>query len=153
MDMLQVPRELETGSSTVSLQSAAAPHQHAAGRVFLEWLREGIHTHRLVVNDSKAKVHTVNGTFFLVTPGIFQRYISEQPEEVRADPKSDAWRHVQRQFEKLAVHMKKTNGQNIWICRIRGTRKASSLNGYLLSNAKTISSALPADNPFLTLMQ
>ena len=30
------------------------------------------------INDSKAKVHTVNGSALLVTPGLFQRYAQEK---------------------------------------------------------------------------
>ncbi|NQD54085.1 DNA-binding domain-containing protein [Pseudomonas sp. CM25] len=152
MDMLQVPGELETGSGTGSQQSAAAPPQDAAGLAFLEWLRDGIHTHRLLVNDSKAKVHTVDGTFFLVTPGIFQRYAVEHATLVETATQREEWRSLQRQFEKLDVHLRKPNGRNIWSCEVRGPRKASSLNGYLLRDARSISRELPANNPFLTLI-
>ncbi|HGY2296939.1 TPA: MobH family relaxase [Pseudomonas putida] len=152
MDMLQVPGERESGSAVEKTQSTTAPPQDAAGLAFLEWLREGVHSHRLVINDSKAKIHTVDGTFFLVTPGIFQLYIAEHPELAEAAPKSEAWRLLQRQFEKLDVHVKKTNGRNIWTCTVRGPRKSGSLNGYLLRDAKSISSEIHASNPFLTLI-
>ncbi|WP_070095641.1 MobH family relaxase [Pseudomonas sp. NBRC 111139] len=152
MDMLQVPGERESGSVTEKTQSATAPPQDAVGLAFLEWLRNGVLNHRLVVNDSKAKVHTVEDTFFLVTPGIFQCYAAEHPSFADADSKSDAWRRIQRQFEKLHVHLKTPNGQNIWTCTVRGRRSTSSLNGYLLSDPRTISGEPPANNPFLTLM-
>ncbi|TRZ60947.1 relaxase [Pseudomonas alloputida] len=152
MDMLQEPAEFETGSNTGSLKAAAAQSQDTVGLAFLEWLQDGIHTHRLVINDSKAKVHTVDGTFFLVTPGIFQRYAAEHAALVETDPLSNAWRSFQRQFEKLDVHLKRPSGQNIWSCKVKGPRKSSSLNGYLLRDARSISSELPANNPFLTLM-
>jgi integrating conjugative element relaxase (TIGR03760 family) len=152
MDMLQEPNGVETGPSTESLQSATAPPKDAEGLAFLEWLRKGVLNHRLVVNDSKAKVHTVEDTFFLVTPGIFQRYAAEHPGFADADSKSDAWRRIQRLFEKLHVHLKTPNGQNIWTCTVRGPRSTSSLNGYLLSDPRTISGEPPANNPFLTLM-
>ncbi|WP_313731929.1 MobH family relaxase [Pseudomonas sp.] len=152
MDMLQEPSEVDTGPSAGSLQSTTTPPKDAEGLAFLEWLRQGVVSHRLVVNDSKAKVHTVDGTFFLVTPGIFHRYAAEHPESAEAEPQSDAWRRIQRQFEKLDVHLRKPNGRNIWICKVRGPRKASPLNGYLLRDAKSIASELPANNPFLTLM-
>jgi len=151
MDMLQVPGERESGSASEKMQSATAPPQDAVGLAFLEWLREGVHSHRLVINDSKAKVHTVDGTFFLVTPGIFQLYIAKHPELAEAAPKSEAWRLLQRQFEKLDVHVKKTNGRNIWTCTVRGPRKASSLNGYLLRADQPLCGDLPNDNPFLKL--
>ncbi|MDF3873112.1 MobH family relaxase [Pseudomonas putida] len=151
LDMLQVPSELDTGSSTGSLQSAAAAPQEAAGLAFLEWLRDGIHTHRLVVNDSKAKVHTVNGMLFLVTPGIFQLYITEHPESANGHGMKKDWRSIQRHFEKMGIHLKLPNGRNIWTCSVQGPRKTSLLNGYLIRNVNIICSTPPASNKFLTL--
>jgi hypothetical protein len=78
MDMLQDPSEHEKESSTENLLIETAPSQDTGGLAFMEWLREGISNHRLMINDSKAKVHTVDGTFFLVTPGIFQCYVGER---------------------------------------------------------------------------
>ncbi|TNB81537.1 relaxase [Pseudomonas sp. Fig-3] len=151
MDVLQETGAYEDESSAQGLKSSTAPPNDAPGQAFIEWLREGIQSHRLLVNDSKAKIHTVEGTFFLVTPGIFQRYAAEHSEFTDGDDKTDAWRRIQRHFERLDVHLKRPNGQNIWRCMVKGPRKGSSLNGYLLSDAKSISSELPTDNPFLTL--
>lgn len=153
LDMLEEPGQLETESSTGNVQSATAPSQDAIGLDFLEWLRDGVRSHRLVINDSNAKVHTVEGTFFLVTPGIFQRYAAEHPGLADADTESDLWRRLQRQFEKLDVHVKKPNGHNIWTCSIRGPRKTSFLNGYLLHDPRRFFSKLPENNPFLHLEQ
>lgn len=153
MDMLQEPAELQAEPTAESLRPTTSSGQDDAGLAFIEWLREGIHSHRLVVNDSQAKVHTVDGTFFLVTPGIFQRYVAEHPDLAEASPNSDSWRLLQRQFEKLDVHLKKPNGQNIWTCKVKGPRKTSSLNGYLLRSKAAISQESPADNPFLTLVR
>ena len=151
MDMLQVPGERESGSASEKAQSATAPPQNAVGLAFLEWLREGVHSRRLVINDSKAKVHTVDGTFFLVTPGIFQHYVADNPELSDGDHQIEHWRRIQRQFEKLGIHQKRSNGQNIWTCSVRGPRKTSALNGYLLQRAAGISNAPPTDNPCLIL--
>ncbi|MCP6697693.1 MobH family relaxase [Pseudomonas donghuensis] len=153
MDMLQVPAELETGSNTGPLESAAAQPQDGVGLAFLEWLRDGIHTRRLVVNDSKAKVHTVDGTFFLVTPGIFQRYAAEHIEQPDGAAQKEPWRRIQRHFEKLGIHQKRANGQNIWTCAVRGPRKTSVLNGYLLLGAAELTSEHPVDNPYLALIR
>ena len=151
MGMLKEPAELQAGPTAASLRPTTSPEQDAAGLAFIEWLREGIRSHRLVVNDSKAKVHTVDGTFFLVTPGVFQRYAAEHPGLDDAGPKSDGWRLLQRQFEKLDVHLKKPNGQNIWTCNVRGPRKTSALNGYILRDANFLGQPPPSDNPFLSL--
>ncbi|MEW5620703.1 MobH family relaxase [Pseudomonas putida] len=151
VDMLEDPGQLEAESSTGNLQSATAPSQDAIGLAFLGWLRDGVRSHRLVINDSKAKVHTVEGAFFVVTPGIFQRYVSEQPASAEADPQNQGWQRVQREFEKLGVHVKKPNGRNIWICKVRGPRKAGTLNGYLLRESCYISDQMPEDNKFLKI--
>ena len=152
MGMLQEPGELEDGANQERLQSTAVPPRGDVGLAFIKWLREGVRSYRLLINDKKAKIHTVNDTFFLVTPGIFQRYVAENPELAEADPKNEAWRLLQREFEKLDAHLKKRNGHNIWTCTVQGSRKTSSLNGYLLSDAGTISDKPRANNPYLTLI-
>lgn len=45
------------------------------GQGFVGWMKSGIATRRLFINDTKALVHTVDGTAMLVTPGIFKRYV------------------------------------------------------------------------------
>jgi len=151
MAMLQVPGERESGSSTGSMQCTTDPLQDAVGPAFIEWLRDGISSHRLVINDSMAKIHTVGGTFFLVTPGIFQCYVAQQSKSSSGGDKTEAWRRIQRHFEKLDFHLKKPNGQNIWTCKVKGPRKSSVLNGYLLRQTAGIDVTPPADNPFLEL--
>ncbi|WPM28243.1 MobH family relaxase [Pseudomonas sp. P1B16] len=151
MDMLQEPVELKSESNTACLQRAAPPSQNTVGLAFLKWLRDGIHTHRLVINDSRAKVHTVDGTFFLVTPGIFQRYAVEHPEQSDGVDQSEPWRQIQRHFQKLDVHLKRPNGQNIWTCSVRGPRKTSSLNGYLLRDKTILEMPPPPDNTFIEI--
>ncbi|KGK25402.1 MobH family relaxase [Pseudomonas plecoglossicida] len=153
MDMLQEPSEVDTGPSTGSLQSTTAPPQDAAGLAFLEWLRDGIANHRLIVNDTKAKVHAVDGTFFLVTPGIFQRYAAEHLEQPDGADQKESWRRIQRHFENLGIHQKRANGQNIWTCVVRGPRKTSTLNGYLLLGTAELISVHPVDNPYLALIR
>lgn len=153
MDMLQEPVELQAGPVLTPPLPSSACSQDDSGLAFIEWLREGIDSHRLVVNDSKAKVHIVDGTIFLVTPGIFQRYAAEHPGLADANPESDLWRRLQRQFEKLDVHVKKPNGHNIWTCSVRGLRKTSFLNGYLLRDPRKFLTKPQENNPFLNLEQ
>lgn len=128
-----------------------SPDDDAPGQSFIDWLRNGVESHRLLVNESKAKIHTVAGTFFLVSPGIFQQYIAEQLNFLSGAEKGSAWRKYQRHFEQLAMHQKRRNGQNIWSCKVQGARKRSSLNGYLLTDAQLISPKIFPDNPYLSL--
>lgn len=91
---------------------------------------------------------------FLVTPGLFQRYIQEIPAISQgADSAGEEWRWVQKQFEKLKTHRKRDDGLNIWICQVEGPRKQGTLKGYLLKNPAILFEAgpVPADNPFLKI--
>ena len=142
------PEPSETPSENVLDVSNPPPDD--PGQVFLNWVKEGIQSHKLIINDSKAKIHTVSGTVFLVTPGLFQRYAQEFPGiSQRADQDTEKWRWVQRQFEKLKIHRKRGDGLNIWICQVEGPRKKAKLKGYLLENPAPLFETVPADNPFL----
>ena len=124
------------------------------GQVFVNWVKEGILSHKLIINDSKAKVHTVSGLVFLVTPGLFQRYAQEFPGVSQgANQKIEEWRWVQKQFEKLKVHRKQDNGLNIWTCQVQGPRKRTTLKGYLIEDPKHFFELTPSDNPFLSIEQ
>ncbi|MDD0981138.1 MobH family relaxase [Pseudomonas shahriarae] len=128
------------------------PTSDNPGQAFLNWVKEGILSHKLIINDSKAKVHTVSGLVFLVTPGLFQRYAQEFPGVSQgANQKIEEWRWVQKQFEKLNVHRKRENGLNIWTCQIEGPRKRATLKGYLLEESKLLFESIPSDNPFLKI--
>ncbi|NAO28910.1 relaxase [Pseudomonas syringae pv. dysoxyli] len=132
-----------------ALETSDPPSDHP-GQAFLNWVKEGILSHRLILNDSKAKVHTVSGSVFLVTPGLFQRYAQEFPGiSQHADQEIEEWRWVQKQFEKLKIHRKRGDGLNIWICQVEGPRKKAKLKGYLLENPALLFETVPADNPFL----
>ncbi|WP_058545070.1 MobH family relaxase [Pseudomonas fluorescens] len=123
------------------------------GRAFLKWVKEGIQSHKLIINDSKAKIHTVSGSVLLVTPGLFQRYVQEFPGISQDfDQEIEEWRWVQKQFEKLKVHRKRDDGLNIWICHVEGPRKKANLKGYLLETPALLFNIVPADNPFLKIV-
>ncbi|MGV8340299.1 conjugal transfer nickase/helicase domain-containing protein, partial [Pseudomonas aeruginosa] len=72
------------------------------GQGFVGWMKSGIAARRLFINDTKALVHTVDGTAMLVTPGIFKRYVQEDAElEKRAQAKeTTGCKLVQRSFQK-----------------------------------------------------
>lgn len=121
------------------------------GQAFLNWVKEGILSHKLIINDSKAKVHIVTGAVLLVTPGIFQRYVQEFPGISQgACQENEEWRWVQKQFESLKIHKKLDTGLNIWSCKIQGPRKSSTLKGYLIEDTKIIFDELPSDNSYLS---
>ena len=143
--------EVSDGSSPNTLE-IPSPSSEDLGQAFLNWVKEGILSHKLIINDSKAKIHTVSGSVFLVTPGLFQRYVQEFPGISQAsDQEIEEWRWVQKQFEKLKVHRKRDNGLNIWTCQVQGPRKKTTLKGYLIAEPTSLLESIPPDNPFLAL--
>ncbi|MCK2121152.1 DNA-binding domain-containing protein, partial [Pseudomonas sp. PNPG3] len=149
--LLHEDDERESVTSYQSQNPSRDPSCGTSGQAFVEWLREGIRSHRLIVNDSKATIHAVNGTFFLVTPSIFKRYATEQLKYANGNSGNDGWRSIQRSFEKMSLHVKRANGENIWTCKVEGPSKSSSLNGYLLRKPDSISTDIYPDNKFLAL--
>lgn len=133
-------------------QADAAPGDH--GSSFLSWLKNGVLAHKIIINDAKARVHTVDGTAFLVSPDIFKRYALEHPEtEIAAREKGlEAWQLVQRAFEKKKRHRKTPDQLNIWTCQVKGQRKVRELRGYLLSDPSDVFSEVPYDNAILALI-
>ena len=151
VEILQASGELQNEACRVDLRTDPAPNGDDWGLAFIQWLRNGINTHQILINDSRAKIHTVDSTFFLVTPGIFQRYAAEHPGAADTDDQIEPWRYIQRQFEKLAIHRKRNDGKNIWTCAVSGHRRTSFLNGYLLIDPKIIAREQLKDNEFITL--
>lgn len=133
--------------------SEIQPVEPPAPEEFMVWLKKGIHSRRLIINDAKALIHTVAETVYLVSPGIFQRYAQEHPQ-IAVQARSEGlpeWRWVQRRFEKLQLHRKHASGLNIWTCRVMGPRKTRKLHGYLLSEPSLIFESLPPSNPYISL--
>lgn len=124
-----------------------------SGEHFVAWLCHGIQTRKLIINDAKALVHTVAGTAYLVSPGVFQRYAQEHLHvaTLARQEKVEGWQWVQKRFEKLGLHRKQASGLNIWTCDVTGPRKSRRLYGYLLTNPDALFQELPPDNPYLRL--
>ncbi|AMB85998.1 relaxase [Pseudomonas agarici] len=152
------PIELPVAGSepTVSTEDMAPMPSHKTdlGQGFVEWLRSGLASRKIIINDTKALVHTVSGTAMLVTPGIFKRYVQEFPAiETQAKALNvEAWQLVQRSFEKQKTHRKTDKSLNIWTCNVIGPRSTKKLKGYLLIDPLTVFSEVPFDNVSLSLM-
>jgi integrating conjugative element relaxase (TIGR03760 family) len=137
-------------SPTVELPGPEQAH----GERFLSWLQQSVRRRRLIVNDAKALIHSVDGTAFLVTPGVFQRFFHEHPliRLESQDPKHSGWPGLQKSFERLGRHRKQPSGLNIWTCEVSGPRKTRRVHGYLLLDGLDVFAELPPDNPYLTLI-
>ncbi|MCI1010607.1 TraI domain-containing protein [Pseudomonas oryzihabitans] len=123
------------------------------GQAFVDWARHGVLSHKLVINDAKALIHTVEGTAFLVSPGLLKRYALEHPhlQKEAKDRGVEAWQLVQRAFEKLKINRKTADNLNIWTCEVVGPRKSKSLKGYLLQDPTAIFTQPVFDNPSVRL--
>lgn len=151
--------ELEQAEDSSEIQHGSAapkdkntmPTSTTLGSSFVAWLQAGITSHKLIINDAKALVHTVDDTAMLVTPGIFKRYVLEHPElelQVQNQP-NKAWQLVQRAFEKEKLHQKTPKQLNIWTFNVSGPRKTKQLKGYLLLDPTLLFSEQPFNNPSL----
>lgn len=134
--------------------SSSAPMAQASGEHFMMWLKHGITSHKLIINDAKALVHTVSDTAYLVSPGVFQRYAQEHPQigALAKQEEQQDWQWVQKRFEKLQQHRKQPSGLNIWTCEVTGPRKSRRLHGYLLLNPVQLFPELPPNNPYLSIV-
>lgn len=156
LDDTQASLSSNEGDATLAIAKEVAPmprNNTEVGREFVEWLKNGIASRSIIINDAKAQVHTVAGTAMLVTPGIFKRYVLEFPhiEQQAKAQQVNAWQMVQRSFEKLKLHKKTAKHLNIWTCDVVGPRKTKQLKGYLLIDPLTIFSEAPFDNASLSL--
>ncbi|KAA5921773.1 relaxase [Achromobacter xylosoxidans] len=122
-----------------------------SGEHFMAWLKQGIASRRLLINDAKALVHTVSDTAYLVSPGVFQRYAQEhlQVATLAKQESQQDWQWVQKRFERLQLHRKQPSGLNIWTCEVTGPRKSRKLHGYLLADASCLFDTAPPNNPYL----
>lgn len=146
---LLLPPAPASPPAAASLPAGTSP----SGEDFMAWLRQGIFSRRLIINDAKALVHTVSDTAYLVSPGVFQRYAQEHPQvgTLAKQENQQNWQWVQKRFERLQLHRKQPNGLNIWTCEVTGPRKSRRLHGYLLNQPRLIFSEIPPNNPYLKL--
>ncbi|KAA8993873.1 relaxase [Affinibrenneria salicis] len=115
---------------------------------FINWLREGIRTHKIAVNDTQARVHMVEGKAFLVSPELFKLYV-----RTTTGATGDEWKQVQKTFQKLKLHQRGNDGINIFVCEVKGPRKTRRVKGYLLDRPQDIfDNAIPEDNPYLSVV-
>lgn len=116
------------------------------GEQFWQWLKMGVADHSIVINDTKAPIHTVEGTYFLVSPGIFKRF------STKILGNEEQWKMVQKRFQKLGLHIR-TQGQNIHNVSVEGPNKTRLLKGYLIKEPREVSQRIPPDNWVLTLLK
>jgi len=124
------------------------PEAGSPGEAFLEWMRSGLSSHKVLMNDSKALVHTVDGKLFIVSPKVFKRYCQEVSGE------EGEWKSVQDSFQKLKLHKKNKDGGSFHKVKVVGpNKKSSTLCGYLVDKDDLMEEGKEVfDNPFIDLV-
>ncbi|OHZ01620.1 MobH family relaxase [Salinicola sp. MIT1003] len=135
----------KTSEARLTSNTKNANDNSDLGERFWHWLKMGLEDHSIVINDTKAPVHVVGGTYFLVSPGIFRRFSAAVLND------EDQWKAVQKRFQKLGVHVR-TQGQNIHNVSVEGPNKTRLLKGYLIKDPREVSQRIPPDNWVLTLL-
>jgi hypothetical protein len=125
-----------------------------SGEHFVQWLKYAILTQKLIINEAQALVHTVDDTIFIITPGIFMRYVQEFPQVqmlAKAD-KVPSWRYMQKAFEKLRYHKRKDDGYSIWTCAVEGPKSTKKVHGYLFDDPTILIPDIVYNNPYLKII-
>ncbi|WP_246880273.1 conjugal transfer nickase/helicase domain-containing protein, partial [Pantoea ananatis] len=73
----------------------AADSEPSEGSVFVDWLRESVEAGKVTVNESDSLLHMLSGFIFMISPDVFFRFISSQPENKYEKNK------LQKNFESL----------------------------------------------------
>lgn len=120
---------------------------------FIQWVRSGVLSGKLKMNQNNAKLHFVEKHLFMVTPSIFQIYCAE----VIGNTEKATWERLQKQFQNLGIHKRQHtddgDSRNIWTCKIAGPNRSSTLNGYLIENVELlVGNKLVINNQWLTLV-
>ncbi|MFY0991785.1 MobH family relaxase [Halomonas sp. C05BenzN] len=125
------------------------PEAGSPGEAFLEWIRSGLSSHKILMNDSKALVHAVDGKLLVVSPKVFKRYCQEVSGEEKG------WKVVQDSFQKLKRHKKNKDGGSFHKVKVVGpNKKSSTLSGYLVAKDDLIEEGKEVfDNPFIDLIE
>ncbi|WP_024617206.1 MobH family relaxase [Pseudomonas kilonensis] len=143
----------EAEQLTAEIQASPAATD-PSGEHFMHWFTQGVQMHRIIMNDTRALVHSVNDTLYLVSPGIFRRYSQEHPCLARIAKQENLsdWQWIQKRFEQMKLHRKQPNGLNIWTCEVTGPRKTRRLHGYLLKSPAGLMNDLALNNPYLKVI-
>ncbi|HAI6831408.1 TPA: TraI domain-containing protein [Escherichia coli] len=114
---------------------------------FVEWLRHGLDSGEIPVNQPDARVHLIAGYAFLRVPDVFYLYLKQTGS-------NHDRRYVQSVFERAGLHRVRS-GERFVQARLYDSveRKGryQPVSGYLVKSRSLFSGkGLPGDSPFIT---
>lgn len=114
---------------------------------FMEWLKTHV-TITGAVNSQRAYVHLVGDDIFLVTPGIFKRYMQETTGAT-----GNEWKLAQKEFQAQTLLKRSSEDSYIWACEVKSPGKTRHLKGFLLPGPQQLfGENVPVNNPWLRLI-
>ncbi|EEV6991299.1 heavy metal resistance protein CzcA [Escherichia coli] len=114
---------------------------------FVEWLRHGLDSGEIPVNQPDARVHLIAGYAFLRVPDVFYLYLKQTGS-------NHDRRYVQSVFERAGLHRVRS-GERFVQARLydsaERTGRYQPVSGYLVKSCSLFSGkGLPGDSPFIT---
>ncbi|EKJ1384415.1 TraI domain-containing protein [Escherichia coli] len=116
------------------------------GGEFVEWLRHGVNSGEIPVNQPDARVHLIAGYVFLRVPDVFYLYLKQTGS-------CHDRRYVQSAFERAGLHRVRS-GERFVQARLydsaERTGRYQPVSGYLVKSRSLFSgSESPGDSPFI----
>lgn len=114
---------------------------------FVEWLRHGLDSGEIPVNQPDARVHLIAGYAFLRVPDVFYLYLKQTGS-------NHDRRYVQSVFERAGLH-RVCSGERFVQARLYDSAERKGryqpVSGYLVKSRSLFSGkGLPGDSPFIT---
>lgn len=114
---------------------------------FVEWLRHGLDSGDIPVNQPDARVHLIAGYAFLRVPDVFYLYLKQTGS-------NHDRRYVQSVFERAGLHRVRS-GERFVQARLYDSAERKGryqpVSGYLVKSRSLFSGkGLPGDSPFIT---
>ncbi|EPH4538848.1 TraI domain-containing protein [Escherichia coli] len=114
---------------------------------FIEWLRHGLDSGEIPVNQPDARVHLIAGYVFLRVPDVFYLYLKQTGS-------NHDRRYVQSVFERAGLHRVRS-GERFVQARLydsaERTGRYQPVSGYLVKSRSLFSgNGSPGDSPFIT---
>ena len=113
---------------------------------FVEWLRHGLDSGEILVNQPDARVHLIAGYAFLRVPDVFYLYLKQTGS-------NHDRRYVQSVFERAGLHRVRS-GERFVQARLYDSAERKGryqpVSGYLVKSRSLFSGkGLPGDSPFI----
>ena len=123
---------------------------------FMAWLQAGLAQGTLRFNELGAMVHFVKEGMLLVSPKIFQQFVSVVGEEgvspaaAAAQDANDLTMNIQKQLLKANWHVRSEKGNSILPYHVlRGGKPGASIFGVVIAQPDRFVYPIPPANPHL----